>query len=85
MDDEEVIRRAHAAQAEYRQTEWAFDEVRTKLTASLIATTPTNTDQILRLHAAVQLVDAVKQVIIETIKAGEYAQAIAEQARLLAD
>lgn len=74
MSDESTARRGQAAQREWNEVEAAFDRVRVAIVKNLTETSPHQVEKILKLHMAVQNLDAVQQAIMDVINNGAVAQ-----------
>lgn len=73
--DEAAARRGHAAEREFKELETAFDAVREGIVTELSTTSVVHPDKILRLHAALQTVVAVRSAILNVVENGANARA----------
>ncbi len=76
MSDLDTAAKGRRAGIELRETEEAFDRLRAAMLNEIAATSPENERKILKLHAAVQTLGAVRSALIGMVQNGQ----IAEQA-----
>lgn len=74
MDNEQSIARSHRAFNELEEVGSAFDKVREALIKELISSQIGQDTKILRLHAAIDALAAVRQVLKSTIDDGMVAE-----------
>ena len=77
MDNEQALMRAHRAFNELEEVNSAFDKVRDVLIKELLGSQIGQDAKILRLHAAIDALSAVRQVLQATIDNGRVAEAVA--------
>ncbi len=82
MTDEQQAARGQRATLELRETESAFAAVEAALVKTLTETSPGQPEKILKLHAAIQNLAAVKQALMNVIQAGQVAENAIAMARL---
>lgn len=68
--DEAAVRRGAAAATEFRELDKAFDALREGFVTELSTTSVMHTDKILRLHAALQTLTAVRSCIVNVVENG---------------
>ena len=73
MSDAIRVARGHAAERELTETEAAFDAVRDAILREMVSTSPAHPDKVLKLHLAVQNLDAVKTALRGVIEDGQVA------------
>jgi hypothetical protein len=74
MDDHEALARSHRAEAELTETSSAFDAVRDAILRELTNTSPAQPEKVLKLHLAVQNLEAVRQVLMNVVAGGAIAR-----------
>lgn len=87
-ENRDVMARGRRAEAELTETEEAFKAVEAALLKALIETGVGNDPKILKLHAALQNLGAVRAAILQTIREGKDAasyERAAEDAIAMAD
>jgi uncharacterized membrane protein len=67
------IERGRRAAGELAETEAAFEAVKAAILKTLVAASPAQPEKILKLHLAVQNLEAVRQALAKTVAAGEVA------------
>lgn len=82
MTDEQQVAKGHRAAIEYTETQEAFDSVKAAILKVMIETSPGQPDKILKLHAAAQNLDAVRQAILMVVTSGQMAEHAIAQAGL---
>ena len=80
MIDSDVMRRAERAKRELRETEIAFNEVRSVLVTKLLSSGLDESDKRERLYLAVQVLDAVRSAMRDVMAGGEIEAKAAELA-----
>lgn len=74
MSEQERIARGHQAASELVLTAEAFEQVEQAIVARLAATPITQPEVVLRLHAALQNLDAVRRVLKNIVSDGQMAE-----------
>lgn len=75
MTEERTAARGHAAQREWNELEAAVSTIRDAIVAEMVGTSVINADKILRLHATVQNLDAIRKAILNVVSNGQVAEA----------
>jgi hypothetical protein len=74
MNDHEAISRGHRAEAELTETAAAFETVKDAIVKELVNTSPAQAEKVLKLHLAVQNLEAVRQVLMNVVSGAHVAR-----------
>lgn len=82
MNDAETAARGRRAASELRETEDAFQLLRSRLLEEIAATSPSQPEKILKLHQSVQVLSGVREALMLMVRNGEVADMALAQSGL---